>query len=143
MPERRRWSDGRLVQLTLLRAREFLREPEAVFWTFLFPVLMTVGLGIAFRSKPEGPAKVAVLASAPAAERVAAFLRGNPLLEIQRLDDSAAALALRTGKVALLIVARSDSVVEYRFDDTRPEGIAARRLADDVLQRKAGRGDPV
>jgi ABC-type multidrug transport system permease subunit len=143
MPERRRWVDRPLVQLTLMRAREFLREPEAVFWTFVFPVLMTVGLGIAFRSKPESAAKIAVLATAPGAEQTVARLTGNPLLDVQRLDDSAAARALRTGKVALLIVPHADSAVEYRFDDTRPEGIAARRLADDVLQHNAGRHDPI
>jgi ABC-type multidrug transport system permease subunit len=142
MPERR-WADRPLVQLTLMRAREFLREPEAVFWTFVFPVLMTVGLGIAFRSKPESAAKVAVLATAPGAEATVTRLSGNPLLEVQRLDDSAAARALRTGKVALVIVPQADSAVDYRFDDTRPEGIAARRLADDVLQHNAGRHDPI
>ena len=142
MPERS-WADRPLVQLTLVRAREFLREPEAVFWTFLFPVLMTVGLGIAFRSKPESAAKVIVLASAPAAQATAARLQGNRLLEVQLLDDSAAARALRTGKAALLIVPQAAGTVEYRFDDTRPEGIAARRIADDALQRTAGRSDPV
>ena len=142
MPERR-WSERPLVQLTLVRAREFLREPEAVFWTFLFPVLMTVGLGIAFRNKPESAVKVAVLAGAPSAPATLERLQGNPLLEMQLLDDSAAARALRTGKVALVIVPRGAAAVEYRFDDTRPEGIAARRIADDALQRKAGRSDPI
>ena len=139
----RSWRQRPLAQLTLVRAREFLREPEAVFWTFLFPVLMTVGLGIAFRSKPEAAAKVAVLASAPAAEPTAARLRANPLLQVQILDDTAAARALRTGKVAVVIVPQSDGAVEYRYDDTRPEGTAARRIADDALQRQAGRTDPV
>ncbi len=142
MPERG-WSERPLVQLTLVRAREFLREPEAVFWTFLFPVLMTVGLGIAFRNKPESAVKVAVLAAAPSATATLERLRGNPLLEMQLLDDSASARALRTGKVALVIVPRGAAAVEYRFDDTRPEGIAARRIADDALQRKAGRSDPI
>jgi len=139
----RRWVDRPLVQLTLVRAREFLREPEAVFWTFLFPVLMTVGLGIAFRSKPESAVKVVVLSTAPDAQATAARLSGNRLLDVQLLDDSAAARGLRTGKVALVIVPRAVGSVEYRFDDTRPEGIAARRVADDALQRSAGRSDPV
>jgi ABC-type multidrug transport system permease subunit len=143
MPEPRHWSERPLVQLTLVRVREFLREPEAVFWTFVFPVLMTAGLGIAFRSKPESAVKLAVLASAPAAKQTAARLAGNRLLEVQTLDDSAAARALRTGKLALVIVPQSDSAIEYRYDDTRPEGVTARRLADDALQRKAGRSDPL
>ena len=41
-----------IFQLTLARLREFIREPEAVFWVFGFPVLMTVLLGVAFREKP-------------------------------------------------------------------------------------------
>ena len=44
-----------LIELTLMRAREFLREKEAVFWVFVFPVLMTFALGIAFRNT--GPDK--------------------------------------------------------------------------------------
>ncbi|HEV8149100.1 MAG TPA: ABC transporter permease [Gemmatimonadales bacterium] len=139
----RPWSERPLVQLTLVRLREFVREPEAVFWTFLFPVLMTAGLGIAFRSKPESAARVALLAGAPAARETAARLSGNRLLEVQTLDDSAAARALRTGKLALVLVPQSDSTVEYRYDDTRPEGVAARRLVDDALQRARGRSDPV
>src|SRR5438270_721639 len=37
-----------MAQLTLVRFREFIREPEAVFWTFVFPILLAAGLGIAF-----------------------------------------------------------------------------------------------
>lgn len=143
MPDHRPWSQGPLLQLTLVRAREFLREPEAIFWTFFFPVLMTAGLGIAFRSKPESAAKVAVLSAAPGAAVTAARLAGHPLIEVRQLDDSAAARQLRTGKVALVLVPRSATAVEYRYDDTRPEGIAARRLVDDALQRSAGRTDPL
>lgn len=139
----RRWSETALAQLTLVRLREFLREPEAVFWTFLFPVLMAAGLGIAFRSRPEAPAKVAVLASAPGAAELAARLDESPLLEAQALDDSAAARALRTGRVAVVVVPQSSMAMVYRFDDTRPEAISARRIVDDLIQRQAGRADPV
>ena len=40
-----------LVELTRSRFREFLREPEAVFWVFAFPVIMTCALGVAFRAR--------------------------------------------------------------------------------------------
>lgn len=139
----RRFTDRQLVRLVLVRILEFVREPEAIFWAFLFPVLMTAGLGIAFRSRPEAPSKVAIQAGAPAASEAMARLTGNPLLEPALMDDSAAARALRTGRVALVVIARSADNVEYRFDDTRPEGISARRVVDDALQRGAGRSDPV
>jgi ABC-2 type transport system permease protein len=139
---RRRWTEWPLAQLTLVRLREVIREPEAIFWIFLFPVLMTAGLGLAFRSKPESASKVAVLAGSRWSAETAGRLRGNPLIDVQLLDDSASARALRTGKVAI-VVAPDSAAMRYRFDDTRPEGIAARRLVDDALQRAAGRGDPV
>ena len=41
-----------LFQLTTMRFRLFLREPEAIFWTFVFPILLAIGLGIAFRNRP-------------------------------------------------------------------------------------------
>lgn len=142
-PERRPWIERPLVQLTLVRFREYLREPEAVFWTFIFPILMTAGLGIAFRSKPADHARIAVLARAGGADETARRLRRDSLLDVQVLGDSAAARALRTGKIALVVVPDSGALVSYRFDDTRPEGVAARRLVDDALQRGAGRTDPV
>ena len=52
----RKFADRSLAQLTLVRFREFTRQPEAVFWTFVFPILLAVGLGLAFRSRaPERP----------------------------------------------------------------------------------------
>ena len=62
MSERRRWSDHPLVQLTRVRYREFFREPEAVFWVFIFPVLLAAGLGIAFRNRAADRTAVAVVA---------------------------------------------------------------------------------
>jgi hypothetical protein len=47
-----RWADHPLAQLTLVRFREFWREPEAIFWVFVFPVLLAAGLGLAFRNRP-------------------------------------------------------------------------------------------
>ncbi len=41
-----------LRELILARLREFWREKGILFWVFGFPVLMTIGLGIAFRSRP-------------------------------------------------------------------------------------------
>jgi ABC-2 type transport system permease protein len=144
MPEPTRgWRDRSLAQLTLVRFREFLREPEAVFWTFVFPVLLAVGLGVAFRNKPADAVTVAVVRSAPAGDSLAARLGRAAGLRVVSLDDSAAARALRTGDVALVARPKADGSVEYRFDDTRPEGRSARFLVDEAVQRAAGRVDPV
>ena len=45
MPERY----SPLRELTFCRAKEFVREPEAIFWVFAFPVLLAIALGLAFR----------------------------------------------------------------------------------------------
>ncbi|HEY9425579.1 MAG TPA: ABC transporter permease [Gemmatimonadaceae bacterium] len=135
--------DHSLVQLTLVRYKEFVREPEAVFWVFVFPILLAAGLGVAFRNRPAGKQQVAVVSSAPGASSVAAALGRDSSLAVQLLDDSAAALALRTGKVAIVVQPHGADSVTYRYDDTRSDALSARLITDDALQRASGRQDPV
>jgi len=137
-PRRTSLSDHALVQLTLVRFLEFIREPEALFWVFVFPILLAAGLGIAFRNRPADVLRIATANTA-----LAQSLRQENLLEVQQLDPEAAREALRTGKVALLVAPGPNGAVEYRYDDTNPEGRAARMLADRAIQRAAGRVDPV
>jgi ABC-2 type transport system permease protein len=142
-PARLRLRDRSIVQLTLVRHLEFVREPEAIFWVFVFPILLAAGLGIAFRNRPASPQRVAVVASAPGANMVAGALGSDSALAVQMLDDSAAARALRTGEVALVVIPGGEDALTYRYDDTRSEARDARLLADQALQRAAGRTDPV
>lgn len=130
--------DHPLVQLTLVRVREFTREPEAVFWAIFFPVLITVGLGIAFRSRPADVLKIA--ASTP---QLAQALRQEPSLDVTEADPATAATLLRTGRIALVVEPAAESGVLYRYDDTNPEGRTARMLADHAIQRAAGRRELV
>jgi ABC-2 type transport system permease protein len=142
MSERRGWRSHPLVQLTLVRYREFIREPEAVFWVFIFPVLLTAGLGIAFRN--QAPARIpVVVVEGPEASRVADGVGRSPTLSVQTLPDTAAMRALRTGKASLAILPGPAGGVSYRFDPDRPDARTARLEADDALQRAAGRTDPV
>jgi ABC-type polysaccharide/polyol phosphate export permease len=127
-----------LLQLTLVRVREFVREPEAVFWAIFFPILLTVGLGIAFRSRPGEV--LTIVTSDPA---LAQALAGEPALDVRQLPDGAARTALRNGEVALFAAREERGAVVYHYDDTNPEGRTARMLADRAIQRAAGRTDPV
>jgi ABC-type multidrug transport system permease subunit len=140
--ERRGWRDHPLVQLTLVRYREFFREPEAVFWVFVFPVLLTAGLGLAFRNQSPERTRVAIVDGA-GARAVQDALSRSPELQAEALSEAAAAQALRTGRVAIVVVPRTDRAVEYRFDPERPESRTARLQVDDALQRGSGRSDPV
>jgi ABC-2 type transport system permease protein len=130
-------------QLTLVRLREFIREPEAVFWTFIFPILLAAGLGIAFRQR--GPDKVQIgVVNGGASAAVAQSLRSDSTLVVQTFDDSAAAKALRTGKVALLVaVGQTQNGVRYTYDRGRSDAVNARVLVDRAVQVGAGRADPV
>jgi ABC-type multidrug transport system permease subunit len=140
--ERRGWRDHPLVQLTLVRYREFFREPEAVFWVFVFPVLLTAGLGIAFRNQAPERTRVGVVEGGRARELAGAIGR-SPEVRAEVLPDTAAARALRTGKVAIVVQGTEAGGLEYRFDPERPESRTARLQVDDALQRAAGRRDPV
>jgi ABC-2 type transport system permease protein len=137
----KRFTQRSLVQLTLARFRGFIREPEAVFWTFVFPILLAVGLGVAFRSRaPERP-HVAVTASA--ASRVIDSLKRDSSVNVEVMDDSAAARALRTGTIALVARVTGPLTVEYTYDPARSDAATAKLLVDRAIQRAAGRVDPV
>jgi ABC-2 type transport system permease protein len=140
--ERPGWRDHPLVQLTLVRYREFYREPEAVFWVFVFPVLLTAGLGIAFRNQAPERTPVAIVEGEETRGLMETLNRG-PDVRAEVLTDSAAAQALRTGKAALVVAPAGGGGLEYRFDPERPESRTARLQVDDALQRGAGRSDPV
>jgi ABC-2 type transport system permease protein len=132
------FADHPLVQLTLVRFREFVREPEALFWVFVFPILLAAGLGLAFRNRPADVLKIATVAP-----DLVQSLRHEKLLDVQQLNPQAAENALRTGKVALLAMPGPGGAVVYLYDDTNPEGRSARLLADRAVQQAAGRVDPV
>jgi ABC-type multidrug transport system permease subunit len=133
-----------LLELTSCRAKEFVREPEAIFWVFAFPVLLAIALGLAFREKGPDKIPVGVVTVAPAdaaATRTLAALGRSPALLARSYSAAAGRDALRTGKVSLLV--EPGPPVVFRFDETRPDSRIARLEADDALQRAAGRRQAV
>lgn len=141
MSSGRRLRDSALAHLTLARIREFQREPEAIFWTFFFPVVIAIALGIAFSGGAGERVEVAVL-EGPAADSIAAELRASKRAAVRVLGEAAAHDALRRGDVALVVAPDAGGALVYRFDPTREDSRHARLVADDVLQRAAGRTDP-
>ncbi len=133
-----------LIELTKTRLREFLREPEAVFWVFVFPVLLACALGIAFRSTGPEKVRVAIESSArsSAAEELRSILVNSPDVDAVILSPAEAQQALRSGAVALVVSQSiNQQAFDYRFDPTRPESRLARLAVDDTLQRHLGRRD--
>jgi ABC-2 type transport system permease protein len=127
-----------LVELTLARFREFLREPEAVFWVFAFPVIMTCALGIAFRSRGEEPVIVGVVEQAGADELASALERSGGFT-VRRIAPDEVDRAVRDGRAPVVVV--PGATPEYRFDRARAESQVARLAVDAALQRAAGRSD--
>lgn len=129
-----------LKELSLARLREFLREPEAVFWTYGFPLLLAIGLGIAFRDRPVEKIYVDVEEHSLSA-RVVDSLKLNPNLVVETHPAEQCRNRLRLGKSSLVVV--PGDPYTYFYDPTRPESALARERVDEALQRAAGRQDPV
>ena len=127
-----------LVELTLARFREFLREPEAVFWVFMFPVIMTCALGIAFRTRGEEPVIAGIVEQA-GADAVAGALERAGGFTVRRLAPDEVDRAVRDGRAPVVIVPGHPPT--YRFDEARAESQVARLAVDRALQRAAGRSD--
>jgi len=138
-----RWSG--YSHLLAARLKELAREPEVVFWIFIFPLLLAAGLGVAFRNKPADVSRVAIAAS-PNAQHALDLLkdaqsRGTVRAEI--LSTAEAENAFRFGKFDLLIIPKDDGTFEYRYDPARPESNLAKYAVNDALQSGAGRKDPL
>lgn len=162
-----------VIQVALMRLRETFRQPEIIFWAFVFPTLLAAVLGVAFRERKPAPVPAAVVRAAgreAAADSLAAVLSADPRVRAQALAPEAAALALRAGKVDIVVVPGADGAtapgaaaaapaggmdaapvpsgqpgapVIYRYDPARAEGPIALAVVDAALQRAAGRADPL
>jgi ABC-2 type transport system permease protein len=129
-----------LFELTKTRLREFLRERGTLFWVFGFPLLMAVGLGLAFRNRPAELPRVAVVASSPSP--LVDALLGSPRLRAERMQRLVADKALATGKVDL-VVEQLGTELEFHFDPTRDPAPLARLTAKEIVEQAAGRTDLV
>jgi len=138
-----RWSG--FQHLLMARLLELKREPEVVFWVFVFPILLALGLGIAFRNKPADITSIAIVQGTGANDALAMIQHSprNSSIHAQVLDRDAALLGLRLGKFDMVVVPDGKGGFEYRYDPARPESVLSHSEVDDVLQAAAGRKDPV
>jgi ABC-type multidrug transport system permease subunit len=154
-----RWSGYR--HLLWARILELKREPEVVFWVFVFPLLLAFGLGIAFRNKPADVSSVVVIAGEEA-QKTVAMLQNNSrdssrdtlhntsqnsqqhtAIHAVVLDREAALKGFHFGKFDLAIEAKSDGSFVYYFDPARPESVLSRAEVDAALESAAGRKDVI
>jgi ABC-2 type transport system permease protein len=152
--------NGRLSgyrHLLWARLLELKREPEVIFWVFVFPLLLAAGLGFAFRDKPADVASVVVIAGDGAQKTQAMLQSPSPTptstspehasaqatIRASVVDRDAALKGFHFGKFDLAIESNPDSTYTFYYDPARPESVLARAEVDDALQAAAGRKDVV
>jgi ABC-2 type transport system permease protein len=147
MPTRERdlnpWGMLPLWRLTQMRLREIARAPGTLFWIFVFPVLMTVALGLAFRAQGVPPLVVGLVEPASQTTDASDHALAAAGFHVVHVTAAEGERRLRSGKVSLLVTEHAGADVVYRFDPMRPEDRLARLAVDEALQRAWGRLDPV
>jgi ABC-2 type transport system permease protein len=144
-PRNGRWAG--FLHILDVRMKELRREPEVVFWVFGFPILLALGLGIAFRNKPAVTIPVAIVSGQ--SQDALSIIQRSPAgssIHAEVLDEATALRGLRLGKYDLVIESNESNnpgSYAYRYDPARPESVLARALVNDSLQTGAGRKDPI
>jgi ABC-type multidrug transport system permease subunit len=131
------FAESSLYQLTITRFKLFLREPEALFWVFVFPILLAVGLGVAFRNRPPDILQVGATTT-----QLTQALDTDKGLSSIAIDPAEGVHDLATGRIVLLVVQTPTGVV-YKYDDTNPDARSARLLVDRAIQKAAGQKEAV
>ena len=126
-----------LYQLTVIRFKLFLREPEAIFWIFIFPILLAVGLGIAFRNRPPDVLQVGATTT-----QLTQALNSDKGLTAKTMNEAEGSHELATGDILLLAIQKPDGVA-YKYDDTNPDARTARLIADRAVQAAFGQRETV
>jgi ABC-type multidrug transport system permease subunit len=126
-----------LYQLIMVRFKLILREPEAIFWIFIFPILLAAGLGIAFRNRPADVLQVGATTT-----QLTQALAVDKGLTATTMDEADGTQALATGRILLLAIQRPDGVA-YKFDDTNPDARTARLLVNRAVQTAAGQREAI
>ena len=134
-----------LKRLVITRLIEFIRRPEAIFWVYVFPLLMVLVLGIAFRSKPVEKITVDLQSGANTQwlSNLESAMQEDERIVFQTLEETECRKRLKSGKSDLFIRLVSDGKVEYVFDETRPGSVVAKETVNRLLQKSAGQTDPV
>jgi ABC-2 type transport system permease protein len=138
-----RWSG--YTHLLMARMLELKREPEVVFWVFVFPLLLALGLGIAFRNKPGDAIRVAIVNDARADAVQLLFARSpqHDRFKSQVVNGNDARNGFRLGKFDLVIEIDGNRRFQYLYDPARPESVLAKTEVNDALQAASGRQDAV
>ena len=140
-----------LFQLFVAHLKEIMREPAVLFWGIIFPILMSLGLGLAFTKKPNIQREIALVSTiknnTSSGDDVTALLQkfaGNEIkpdkdhpeyakIEIrdEKLGNSTftirpekwpvAMILLKRGTIGLILKLDSAGRLSYHFDPANPD----------------------
>jgi len=150
-----------LSMLIISYFRELLRQPEVLFWGVIFPILMALGLGIAFTQKTNVEKHIAVIENQqkPSSDlRFEDFIKsrtekvkendkeeyklvikdkklGNTTYIFQMTDWKEATILLKRGEISLIAEETKDGI-KYHFDPVSPDGQLTYLALSRVVQNK-------
>jgi ABC-2 type transport system permease protein len=134
-----------LWQLTISRVREFYREPQAVFWVYVFPLLLAVALGVAFRDKPVSKIAIDVVKDGEKAQELKDDLEKNDHFKVEIHSAEDAEKRLERGMTEVLIKpggTASTPHYDYTYDQKNVESEKARYAVDSYLVRRNNNAAP-
>lgn len=126
--------------LTVSHLKEFVREPGSMFWSFGFPILMAIGLGLAFSGKKEIMHGVALIPSSNPQEMLvrSVFFGGGAITDtiIDKKFETEngrtrytfhitnwknAEVLMKRGMINSILTEENGRVI-YHYDPLNPEG---------------------
>ncbi len=132
-----------LFELTRVRVMLFLREPEAVFWVFVFPIVLAAVLGFAFRRTGIEASRIGVVESEDLQEFVSVLERSEhvELVRYPPGERARGAKDLRRAGIDLLLEAPSVAGAPpmIALDPTRSEAEMARLRLERAVEQASGR----
>jgi ABC-2 type transport system permease protein len=135
-----------IIQLILINYREFIREPGIVFWSVIFPVLMSWVLGVAFSNRGGLPQTIALIET-PTEKNMQLYAFLSDATPVLSANDSSIAeyrktiansklgnttyrfivtgpdhamLMLKRGQSAIIVEEKHDTLL-YHFDPGNPD----------------------
>ncbi len=137
-----------LFALIISHAKELMREPSVLFWGIVFPILMALGLGIAFTQKAEMTERIGIIETkndlSDSVYSIEAFLDkhaekihhanspdeyklivknkklGNTVYIFQKMNWKEATILLKKGEINLVLEDKNGEI-EYNFDPAGPD----------------------
>lgn len=142
---------NQLWQLTIAHFKETIREPAVLFWGIVFPILMSLALGIAFTKKQNTERKVAVINSSEnyltdsilsknkldttngiLSLTVENEKLGNTTMNFYPMSWEEATIALKRGRINVILEVKNKHI-EYHFDPVNTDAQLTYRFLSNIL----------